>query len=182
MRLLVLPEDQAKPWPRWVERVAKPPLFALARRLNTWISRGDGSDAVHSQRTRELGLGLEANLHQAHRRPIPLARALSEGLERASAAIHGAWSRTGVLVRAGLGIFVIAFLMVCAAAPLTPNEQLRMLGAMWCLTLVIRKLPGPIPGHIMMTFSILASSRYIWWRLTQTLDLDSGIEMFLGGG
>ena len=182
MRLLVLPEDQAKPWPRWVERVAKPPLFALARRLNTWISRGDGSDAVHSQRTRELGLGLEANLHQAHRRPIPLARALSEGLERASAAIHGAWSRTGVLVRAGLGVFVIAFLMVSAAAPLTPNEQLRMLGAMWCLTLVIRKLPGPVPGHIMMTFSILASSRYIWWRLTQTLDLDSGIEMFLGGG
>jgi cellulose synthase (UDP-forming) len=105
----------------------------------------------------------------------------SERLERSSKAIYCAWSRTGVLVRTGLIVFAIAFLFISAASPLTPHEQLVTLTAMWGLTLVIRKLHGAAPGLIMMVFSIIASSRYIWWRLTQTLDLDSRIEMFLGG-
>ena len=37
-------------------------------------------------------------------------------------------------------------------------------------------------GVILMMFSIIASSRYIWWRVTQTMDLAPGLESFLGGG
>ena len=53
---------------------------------------------------------------------------------------------------------------------------------MWALTLLVRQLPGYGPGIIMIVFSIIASSRYIWWRLTQTMDLNSGFEMFFGSG
>jgi len=33
-----------------------------------------------------------------------------------------------------------------------------------------------------MVLSIVASSRYIWWRLTQTTDLNQGFEWVLGIG
>ena len=33
-----------------------------------------------------------------------------------------------------------------------------------------------------MTFSIVASARYIWWRCTHTMDLNGGAEMFFGTG
>ena len=53
---------------------------------------------------------------------------------------------------------------------------------MWLLTLLVRQLPGYGPGIIMIVFSIIASSRYIWWRLTQTMDLNTGFEEFFGAG
>ncbi len=43
-------------------------------------------------------------------------------------------------------------------------------------------LTGYGPAIILMGLSVLASSRYIWWRLTQTTDLDSTLEAFLGMG
>jgi len=56
------------------------------------------------------------------------------------------------------------------------------MGSMWLLTLLVRQLPGYGPGIIMIVFSIIASSRYIWWRLTQTMDLNTGFEEFFGAG
>lgn len=183
LRLVLLPEDQAKPWPKWIERFAKPLLLSLVRQLTTrnrrrifhllWPAltdppRSNRRDPFHSQRTRK-----------PHFLP---QQSFSELLDRLSVALHGAQSLTGNLIRAGVIVFAIAFLFVCAAAPLTPNEQLVLLVAMWCATLLIRKLQGAVPGLIMMAFSIIASSRYVWWRLTQSLDLDSGVEMLLGAG
>lgn len=200
LHLFVLPTDQAAPWPRWVHRYVKPYAFKLARQLNVsnprsfraWAlsllllhpPQGQWSDVERYAQTRKRRVvGIGTLLHHAlYPHVTPVAWSMSERLDRASAAVHRAYSRTNVLVRFGLIAIATAFLIVSASTPLTLNEQMIMLAAMWGSTLVIRHLAGFAPGIIMMAFSVIASSRYIWWRLTQTLDLDSGVEMFLGAG
>ncbi|MGQ0528301.1 MAG: UDP-forming cellulose synthase catalytic subunit [Panacagrimonas sp.] len=73
-------------------------------------------------------------------------------------------------------------LLVCATTPLGTSEQLLLFLLMWLSALVLRRLPGNVPTLILVAFSLIASSRYIWWRLTQTLGLDPGLELFFGLG
>lgn len=82
-----------------------------------------------------------------------------------------------------------AVLLVGAAAavvvmttPLNPMGQLLFLLLWWMLSMVLRRLPGRFPGLALATISLLATGRYAWWRLTNTLDFDSWFEAFLGYG
>jgi cellulose synthase (UDP-forming) len=90
--------------------------------------------------------------------------------------------------QAGLGlrwltvIVVTLLLVVTASTPLDLGQQLTMLLAMWALAMLVRKIPGHGPGLILMALSLIASSRYVWWRLTQTLPSGSGWERFFGAG
>ncbi len=77
---------------------------------------------------------------------------------------------------------VAVMLTLCATTPLTPAAQFVLFVLMWGSTLLLRRLPGKVPTLIMVGFSLVASSRYIWWRLTQTLDLQPGAEAILGIG
>src|SRR5690349_3003837 len=52
LHLLVLPPEQAKPWPRCVQRFVNPLFLRLARQLKVWIPR--------NMRTRALGRALLA--------------------------------------------------------------------------------------------------------------------------
>jgi cellulose synthase (UDP-forming) len=183
-----------------MHRHVKPRVVALARRLDvsnpyslrSWTlgllllnpPQGDWSDLARYARARKRrAVGIGTLLHHAlYPHLTPIAWSASEWLERSSAALHRAYSSTNILVRLGLIGIATAFLIVSASTPLTLSEQMIMLAAMWGSTLVIRHLAGYAPGIIMMAFSVIASSRYIWWRLTQTLDLDSGVEIFFGAG
>jgi cellulose synthase (UDP-forming) len=198
--LFVLPPEQAKPWPAWVQRRVGPPSAAFARQLRvanprsvrSWVlslllldpPQGTWSSAELYATNRERRLvGIGALLHHAlYPHITPLAWSLAQRVERASLAVYAAFSRAHVAVRAVVIVLAGAFLVVAATTPLTLSEQLLLLAAMWGLTLLIRHLAGFGPGVIMITFSIIASARYIWWRLTQTTDLESGFETFLGIG
>lgn len=128
-------------------------------------------------------VGIGALLHYAlYPHITPVAWSLAQRVERAALAIYTAFSRTHVAARAIVIALAGALLIVAATTPLSLSEQLLLLAVMWGLTLLVRHLAGFGPGVIMIMFSIIASSRYIWWRLTQTTDLDSGFETFLGIG
>jgi cellulose synthase (UDP-forming) len=79
-------------------------------------------------------------------------------------------------------IVVTLLLILTASTPLDLGQQMTMLIAMWALAMLVRKLPGHGPGLILMALSLIASSRYVWWRVTQTLPVGSGVERFLGVG
>jgi cellulose synthase (UDP-forming) len=198
--LFVLPAEQAKPWPAWVHRFVTPGVLALARQLkvsNThsaraWLlslllldpPRGDWALVTQYLRKRQRhAVGIGTLLHHAlYPHVTPIAWTLAQSVERWALAIHRTYAQAHVLVRWVAVTVVAMFLVVAATTPLSLTEQLMMLGGMWLLTLMIRHLAGFGPGVIMMTFSIIASARYIWWRLTQTMDLNSGFELFLGSG
>lgn len=199
--LVVLPAEQAQPWPQWVLRYIRPAVFALARQLRvsnpssvrSWSlslllidpPRGYWSSpetyAAAARRGRPHSLG--TLLHQAvYPYVMPVAWSSAQRLESASLALSRAFSRLHAAIRYALIASAVVVFIVAATTPLSLGQQSVVLVAMWVLTLLTRQLTGYGPAIILMGVSVLASSRYIWWRLTQTTDLNSNLEAFLGLG
>ena len=196
----MLPRDEARPWPRWLARLLGPGARALARRL-------DVEDAG-SLRAWLVGLLLTAapaaaSPHGAERRlplrrqPLDLLDALREALhpyarwlrghaavllERYVATVSSAWSSAGTRLRLTLVALATAVLAIVATTPLGLEEQAALGLVIWAAALLVREIPRQSAALILMALSLVASSRYIWWRLTQTLDLNPGIEFVLGLG
>jgi cellulose synthase (UDP-forming) len=195
--LFVLPAEEARPWPRWVHRYIRPPLEALAAELNvsnpsslrSWAlnlilinaPRGQSSNPEnYSHSSRRRSPLLKSLVRQvASPYLTPIVYALASRIETYSAAIMGAYFKANLCVRGAVIAVGLTLLVVSVSTPLSLGEQCTMLALMWTLSLLIRQLPGFGSGIIMMVFSIVASSRYVWWRLTQTTDLHH-LEWFLG--
>jgi cellulose synthase (UDP-forming) len=84
-----------------------------------------------------------------------------------------------------LGALVIAGLFLLGVVVVTPLDLVSQ-ALFGLLTIIVLWL---IKGHpsrgvtlILITLSIAVSTRYIWWRLTQTLQFSSPLEAFLGLG
>jgi cellulose synthase (UDP-forming) len=196
--LLVLPPDAARPWPRWLRRLIQPLVLKLAAQLGVTNLRSVRAWALHltllapprgpwSEPQKPAGehrvASLGALLHHAVAPQVaPLLYGLAARLESGSAALARWYAATSRATRLGLGVLVLAVFALIASTPLDAGPQLALLTLMWLLSLLVRQLPGYGPGLILITFSIVASSRYIWWRCTHTMDLNSGAEMFFGAG
>ena len=198
--LFVLPAESARPWPLWAHRYIKPPLISLAaqlgvsnpRSLRSWTlhlllidpPRGQWSNETAYLRARLRRPPLLTTLMQHVAAPYvgPIVYGIAARIETYSAAMSGAYSKANIGMRSAVVAIVVLLLVVWASTPLSMGQQCTLLALMWALTMLVRQLPGYGPGIIMMVFSIVASSRYIWWRLTQTTDLNRGFEWFLGIG
>lgn len=198
-RLFVLPPDQRRPWPLPIELPAEALRAAAIRALGVrqpgrardWIlaallvrSAPPAATARAAEQTpaslpallwRWLLLPLNIPSQQLDRVDFRTADRRLETFARYTTERRPAF---GYLMVAA----VIVLLSVCATTPLTPVAQLVLFLLMWGSTLLLRRLPGKVPTLIMVGFSLVASSRYIWWRLTQTLDLEPGMEMVMGIG
>ncbi|WP_252731659.1 UDP-forming cellulose synthase catalytic subunit [Psychrosphaera sp. F3M07] len=86
------------------------------------------------------------------------------------------WLRiTLILLMLGLSVWAIV-------VPFEPLNQLIFSLVLWVVALWLRSTPGRLATLIMMMLSILMSSRYIWWRMTTSLNIDDGIGFVLGLG
>lgn len=206
LRLFVLSPAQARPLPRWLAVPLRPLALLLIRELGVrdprsplaWLSALVlVQEALPAQRAtgatvsvgRFLFAPLWRLLHPVLRLLAwPLRRlaarfdrvdfaAGTARLERVSAALTSSFPARLVLL-----LIVCGLLYSVATTPLTWNEQLLLFLLMWLTTLLIRRMPGTLPTLVIVGFSLCASSRYIWWRLTQTLDLDPGPDFILGMG
>lgn len=199
-QLLVLPPDAARPWPRWMHWLVKPALLRLAKQL--------GVSNVHSLRDWLLHLTLinppqgawsrqqeylrarlrpaasfQALLHHPIApRVAPLLYGLAARLESYSEALARGYAAASRTTRISIGILLLASFALVATTPLSMGPQLLLLSVMWLLSLLVRQLPGYGPGLLLIMLSVVASSRYIWWRCTQTMGLNSGFEEFFGAG
>ncbi len=80
-----------------------------------------------------------------------------------------------------LGLVLCAFSAWLAIT--TPFDWISQLvfGLVICLLAIqIRNTPGTVPTLVLMTLALVASCRYGWWRITQSMDLDPGWESVLG--
>jgi cellulose synthase (UDP-forming) len=196
----VLPTDVARPWPRWTHRYVKPVVLKVAhglsvsnpRSLRSWILHlllvnpplGDWSSPERYLRARRRPVAtLRTLVHHALTPMLePVAYGIAARVETYSTALAAAYERAGIEVRIGMGLLMLTLLVAAASTPLSFGQQSALLASMWLLTLLVRQLPGYGPGIIMIVLSIVASSRYVWWRLTQTMDLNPGLESFFGFG
>jgi cellulose synthase (UDP-forming) len=84
-----------------------------------------------------------------------------------------------------VGALVIAGVFLLGIVVITPLDLVSQ-ALFAALTIIVMML---IKGHgsrgvtlILITLSIVVSTRYIWWRLSETLQFTSAIEAFLGIG
>lgn len=81
------------------------------------------------------------------------------------------------------GVMIVLILglgFLCVSVPLDPAQQFFFGVSLFILLLVLNRIPGRLPVMLMMMLSLLASCRYIWWRVTSTLNFDDPLGLFLG--
>lgn len=81
-----------------------------------------------------------------------------------------------------LALLALALLLVIVSTPLDLQQQL--LFAALCLggTLLLRRAGGRLAILAMIVLSVIASLRYMYWRLTSSLGFESGMDMLFGYG
>jgi cellulose synthase (UDP-forming) len=207
LRLLVLPPAQARPWPRAVAWAGQRLATQLARELGVvhpeqpgeWLLRlfvlppPSSAPASHSRAiqflrallgnaytpARRLFLFLSAPARALHTRyeRIDFARAGTRFEAAASSAFKLPLPVRVLMV----GISLMLFWLV-ATTPLSWGEQVVFMLLMWLTTLLIRRMPGNLPTLVLITFSLIATGRYAYWRVTQTVDLETPVEYAFGIG
>ena len=86
------------------------------------------------------------------------------------------------LLLAAMVVVGVFFLGVVVITPLDLVSQALFAVLTILVMLVIRGQPSRGVTLILITLSIAVSTRYIWWRFTETLQFPSEIEAFLGIG
>jgi cellulose synthase (UDP-forming) len=194
--LFVLPPEEAGRWPRWLRALLARPLARLAAAL--------GIAQPTSLRAWIIGLALRSPPPGGWRAPpgawqqpqalpgllrawleprlAPLRHRLERALDRATEATRGALSRQSPAGRRLAAALALLALVVVAATPLAPADQFRVFGVLMLAALLLRELQTAPVAAMLMAISLLASSRYILWRVTQTLSPALGLEWWLSLG
>jgi cellulose synthase (UDP-forming) len=71
---------------------------------------------------------------------------------------------------------------IVLTTPFSALGQLCFLLVCWAVSMVLRRQPGRYPSIMLMSISLITMGRYLWWRVTTTLEFDSVIEAVLGMG
>ncbi|MDU9394835.1 UDP-forming cellulose synthase catalytic subunit [Pseudomonas sp. zfem002] len=79
---------------------------------------------------------------------------------------------------------VVGMLLLVAVvtAPLDLEHQFAFAMLCFALLLLLRKIPGRLTVLAMIALSLIATLRYVYWRLTDTLGFDNWLDMFFGYG
>lgn len=78
-----------------------------------------------------------------------------------------------------LGILLLVFVV---AVPMEVVQQLVFSAVLFVVALLLRRRGGRIGVLVMMGMSMAVSSRYMWWRVTQTMGFGGVIDFLLGMG
>ena len=76
----------------------------------------------------------------------------------------------------------IAFLGFVVSVPMAVEQQLLLSAAAFGAAWLLRNRAGRIAPLVMMGLSLVMSTRYMWWRLTETLAFDNALDLILGSG
>ncbi len=79
-------------------------------------------------------------------------------------------------------ILLLAFVVAVAfwTTPLAIADQFRLFVLVCAVMIIARRIPGRWPTMLMVSLSILMTGRYMWWRITQTLNFATPIEAVFG--
>ncbi|MDD5332935.1 MAG: UDP-forming cellulose synthase catalytic subunit [Rhodoferax sp.] len=91
-----------------------------------------------------------------------------------------AWSTPGVLVATLCGSVVLFILLI--AIPFSRDEQLVFSLVILAVSLYIRRYVGTLVTLILIGLSVLASTRYLYWRFSTSMQIDLGADLLLGLG
>lgn len=76
--------------------------------------------------------------------------------------------------------FSILLIFLSISTPFDTTAQFIFLIMLWLLALILQRIPGQVMTLLLMVLSVAASSRYLWWRVTSTLNWDSPLDLWWG--
>ncbi len=78
-----------------------------------------------------------------------------------------------------LSVFA-AIATVFVMVPLSLEQQIMSVGIITLVAFVLRSVPGRISLLVMMSISAIVSTRYIWWRLSETINWHDAMSTAFG--
>jgi len=82
-----------------------------------------------------------------------------------------------------IGSIIAALLLISIiSAPLDLYTQCLFAALCFCSALFIKRLPGRLPILALIVMSLVASLRYMYWRLTDTLGFEGWLDIMFGYG
>ncbi|HXU92880.1 MAG TPA: UDP-forming cellulose synthase catalytic subunit [Gallionella sp.] len=69
---------------------------------------------------------------------------------------------------------------LCITTPFNTTSQLVFVSLLLVTALIIRRIPGQVVTLLLMVLSVTASTRYLWWRVTSTLNWDNSFDLTWG--
>ena len=88
-------------------------------------------------------------------------------------------ARLALPLLVALAIALIAFV---ATVPLDVTQQMLFSAVVFVIALLLRRREGRLVPLILMGLSLVMSSRYMYWRLTETLGFGNVVDLVLGMG
>ena len=168
--LFVLPPDERRPWP--FERL--PTWQRILGRMRVWC----GSAATHATHYESPSHTLKriAQPYRLRLQTITAARLtdLGRAIETRTDAVPGAPTL--------LAASCLLLLAVFAATPLSIDAQIGFGLALFALALLLRLAQTEASVPLMVGLSLLASARYIVWRVTTTLGTPGSVEWWMALG
>ncbi|WP_163933595.1 UDP-forming cellulose synthase catalytic subunit [Paraferrimonas sp. SM1919] len=83
-------------------------------------------------------------------------------------------------LRLTLSILMLIFAFIAIIVPFDDHAQLWFSVILWAVALWLRAIEGRVTTLVLMFLAIIAASRYIYWRSTNTLNWDDELGLVLG--
>ncbi len=91
---------------------------------------------------------------------------------------HGLWDRPLVRYTAYGAAALLTFL--CVTTPFNTVAQVVFITLLWAIAMMVRRVPGSVATLLLVVLSITASTRYLWWRITNTLNWQESLDLIWG--
>lgn len=79
-----------------------------------------------------------------------------------------------------VGLLAVVTLAFTAQASLSLVGQWVFIAVVYVLAMLFKRFPQRFAHLCLMALTLLVLGRYVFWRFTSSMDLNSGVEMFLG--
>lgn len=79
-----------------------------------------------------------------------------------------------------VGVLAAILAILCISQPFDLPAQFVFVVLLWAIAMVVRRVPGRLPGLMLIVLSLTVSCRYLWWRYTATLNWDDPLSLTCG--
>jgi cellulose synthase (UDP-forming) len=86
------------------------------------------------------------------------------------------------LVKYVILAFILFLLAIFITIPFSLEAQAIFISFILLVAYALKRVKGQMATIVMITLSVTTSSRYLWWRYTETLNWDDPLALALGGG
>ncbi|WP_374350564.1 UDP-forming cellulose synthase catalytic subunit [Chitinimonas sp.] len=83
---------------------------------------------------------------------------------------------TNRYLRRALLLLAIAGAWLVISTPLSAGEQASLALILWLSALIASRMPSEHAPLLMIALSVVASTRYLWWRLTETMAVEGLVD------